>query len=191
MIEITQLARDVKTLPDSVLDSQKKSESAAPNESMDTTTVDTTQSLLKPKPKLAFFISLNEKPVKRRVAASEKNKLDFSETDHPKEHINRINTLVEQSNRFETKTRVFKRRLKEKIKHFKSAYKNLLIGYQVNTLSHLLISLIGNPKNFLGEDVGEMEYSLNQRKIDLSYFDSKPQFKSKISRWENQLFHDI
>ena len=117
--------------------------------------------------------------------------INWVDSTHEINHIKRIQQLGSQSKTFDVKINKFKKEIKYFMKQYKIFCKNLLAGYQINTLSHLLTSLIENPSNFLNQSHQELLYSIDKRKIDLSYFDKRPIFKRIVEKWENQIMEDL
>ena len=117
--------------------------------------------------------------------------VNFRGTDHSREHMLRIEQLSRQGHAFDDRVKQCRKKMKETLRHYKLIGKNLLASYQTTTLSHLIISLMEKDSNF--EDIFETNflYSLNKRKINLSYFEKRPKFKQIAEHWENNLISQL
>ena len=117
--------------------------------------------------------------------------VDFNGTGHNREHVVRLEKLSKQSSQFNSKILENKKKLKNIMRQYKIISKNLMASYQITTLSHLLISIIEKDENFTEEPPNEIGYSMNRRKVNLDYFEKKPQFRTLAEKWENNLMEAL
>jgi hypothetical protein len=134
---------------------------------------------------MMFFVPTESRMVHK--LGNESYGLNFRGTNHSKEHILYLEKLGKEGKMFNDHVKDFKKKMKGLIKKHRIIGKSLLAGYQITTLSHLIISLMEKQENFTEDTPKEFIYSINRRKINLNYFQKRPNVRKIAEYWETNL----